>query len=85
MLAAVLGFVVTWWLTEAVPIPVTALLGLTPFVALGVAPADDVFAAFSSSKIFLIIGSFIIAEAMMRHGLDRRFAGWRRPSAPTSC
>lgn len=53
---------------------VTAVLGLCLCVALGVADGDTVFAAFSSSTIFLFIGSFIIAEAMMVHGLDRRFA-----------
>jgi solute carrier family 13 (sodium-dependent dicarboxylate transporter), member 2/3/5 len=41
---------------------------------LGVASSDDVFGAFVDSTIFLFIGSFIIAEAMLVHGLDRRFA-----------
>lgn len=74
MLAAVLTFVLVYWITEAIPIPVTAVLGLALAVVTGVAPAADVFGAFASSTIFLFIGGFIIAEAMMRHGLDRRFA-----------
>jgi solute carrier family 13 (sodium-dependent dicarboxylate transporter), member 2/3/5 len=73
-LAAVFAFVVVYWLTEPIPIPVTAVLGLAMCVLFGVAPAADVFGAFSSDTIFLFIGAFIIAEAMMRHGLDRRFA-----------
>jgi sodium-dependent dicarboxylate transporter 2/3/5 len=73
-LAAVLGLVVTWWITEAIPIPITGVVGLCLCVILGVASADDVFGSVADSTIFLFIGSFIIAEAMLVHGLDRRFA-----------
>ncbi|HUG84782.1 MAG TPA: DASS family sodium-coupled anion symporter, partial [Euzebya sp.] len=73
-LAAVLTFVVVFWVTEAIPIPVTAILGLALAVAAGVAPSAEVFGAFSSPVIFLFIGSFIIARAMTIHGLGRRFA-----------
>lgn len=80
-LAAVFVFVITWWLTEAIPIPVTAVLGLALAIVLNAVPADAedpaadvVFGAFSSSTIFLFIGGFIIAQAMRVHGLDRRFA-----------
>jgi sodium-dependent dicarboxylate transporter 2/3/5 len=73
-LAAVLAFVITYWLTEPIPIPVTSVLGLSLCVLLGVAPAATVFGSFSSGTIFLFIGSFIIAQAMMVHRLDRRFA-----------
>ena len=73
-LAAVFAFVIVYWLTEPIPIPVTALLALGMCVIFGVASAQDVFGAFSSPTIFLFIGAFIIAQAMMTHGLDRRFA-----------
>jgi len=73
-LAAIFAFVIVYWLTEPIPIPVTAILALAMCVLFGVASADTVFGAFSSDTIFLFIGAFIIAEAMMRHGLDRRFA-----------
>jgi len=73
-LAAVFAFVIVYWLTEPIPIPVTAVLALAMCVLFGAASANAVFGAFSSDTIFLFIGAFIIAEAMMRHGLDRRFA-----------
>jgi sodium-dependent dicarboxylate transporter 2/3/5 len=73
-LAAILALVVVWWITEAIPIPVAGIVGVTLCVAMGVAEADEVFGSFSDSTIFLFIGSFIIAEAMLVHGLDRRFA-----------
>ncbi|MGH8933877.1 MAG: SLC13 family permease [Egibacteraceae bacterium] len=75
VLAAVLALVIVWWITEAIPIPVTGILGVCLAAALGVVEdPDNVFASFSDSTIFLFIGSFIIAEAMLVHGLDRRLA-----------
>ncbi len=73
-LAGVLTFVIIAWITEAIPIPMTAVLGLALCVLTGVAPGAEVFGAFANSTIFLFIGSFIIAAAMMKHGLHRRFA-----------
>src|SRR3712207_5878089 len=82
-LAAILAFTIVYWLSEAIPIPATAVLALALCVLLnvpGVGPnADDsagdiVYGAFSSDTIFLFIGAFIIARAMVTHGLDRRFA-----------
>jgi sodium-dependent dicarboxylate transporter 2/3/5 len=73
-LAAVLAAVVILWVTEALPLPVTALLGAAACVVLGVAPARDVFAPFADPLIFLFIGAFILARAIFLHGLDRRVA-----------
>ena len=80
-LAAVMAFVVVYWVTEAIPIPVTAVIGLAvilnvPQVATGAEddPADVIFGSFADDTIFLFIGSFIIARAMIVHGLDKRFA-----------
>ncbi|MGH3490263.1 MAG: SLC13 family permease [Actinopolymorphaceae bacterium] len=73
-LAAVLVLVITLWITEAVPLPVGGLLGVVVVILLGVASADEVLAPFGSSTIFTFIGAFILAEAMLRHGLARRFA-----------
>ena len=73
-LAAVLAAVVVLWVTEALPLPVTALLGASLCVVLGVAPAREVFAPFADPLMFLFIGAFILARAIFLHGLDRRFA-----------
>jgi sodium-dependent dicarboxylate transporter 2/3/5 len=73
-LAAVMAAVVILWITEALPMPVTALLGAAAAVVLRVAPAKEVFAPFADPLIFLFIGSFIIARAIFLHGLDRRMA-----------
>ena len=73
-LLSVLGAVVVLWVTEAIPLPVTALLGPVLCVLLGIAPAKEVFRGFADPIIFLFLGSFLIAEAMLRHGLNRRIA-----------
>lgn len=73
-LAAILAWVVIYWVTEAIPLPATALLGPLLCVILGVAEMKAVFASFAHPIIFLFIGSFMIAQAMMVHGLDRRLA-----------
>jgi sodium-dependent dicarboxylate transporter 2/3/5 len=65
---------VVLWMTEALPLPVTALIGPTLAIVLHVAPARDAFAPFADLIIFLFIGSFMLAEAMFVHGLDRRIA-----------
>jgi sodium-dependent dicarboxylate transporter 2/3/5 len=73
-LAAVLSAVVLLWVTEALPLPVTALLGAALCVLLQVAPAKDVFAPFADPLMFLFIGAFMLSRAIFLHGLDRRVA-----------
>ncbi len=73
-LAAVMAAVVVLWITEAVAMPVAALIGASLCVVLRVAPAKEVFAPFADPIMFLFIGSFILARAIFLHGLDRRLA-----------
>lgn len=73
-LLAVVIFVATWWITEPVPIPVTSLMGPVIATLLGIVNPTQAFAPFSNPLIFLFMGSFMLATAMMSHGLDKRFA-----------
>jgi sodium-dependent dicarboxylate transporter 2/3/5 len=73
-LAVIVGVVVVLWFTEALPLAVTALLGAVACVVCGVAPAKEVFRPFADPLIFLFIGSFLLAEAIRLHRLDRRLA-----------
>ena len=75
-LLAIMVLVALWWITEPVPIPVTSLLGPTLAVISGAIPVSAAFSAFSNPMIFLFMGGFILAKAMMMHGLDKRFAYW---------
>lgn len=81
MLTAVMWLMIVLWITEALPLPVTSLVGLGLCATLGIAPddgerssADIVFGSFSSSVIFLLIGGFFFARAIQVHGLDQRLA-----------
>lgn len=73
-LAPILIAVIVLWITEALPLAVTALVGAVACVLAGVAPAKEVFRPFADPLIFLFIGSFLIAEAIRLHGIDRRLA-----------
>lgn len=73
-LLAIMTLVALWWITEPVPIPVTSLLGPTLAVVTGVVPAAAAFAPFANPMIFLFMGGFMLAKAMMMHNLDKRFA-----------
>lgn len=75
-LAAILSCVVVYWITEPIPIPITALLGTAMCVLLGLGSMKTVFASYAHPIIFLFIGSFFLAEALTVHGLDRRFGLW---------
>lgn len=80
-LAAILLAVITLWVTEAIPLAATALLGPAVAVMLGLAPVRTVLAPFADPIIFVFIGSFILAEAIFVHRLNERIAfgvmSWR--------
>jgi sodium-dependent dicarboxylate transporter 2/3/5 len=73
-LGAILAMMIVLWVTEALPLAVTALIGPILVILFGIAPAREAFAPFADPIIFLFIGSFMLAEAMFVHGLDRRIA-----------
>ncbi|HEX2203340.1 MAG TPA: DASS family sodium-coupled anion symporter [Longimicrobium sp.] len=72
--AAVGVWMAVWWMTEAIPIPATALIPLMAFPALGVAEIDTAAAPYANPLIFLFMGGFLLALAMQRWGLHRRVA-----------
>jgi len=73
MLGVVLWMAI-WWLTECVPLAVTALLPLILFPLSGIASAKETAPRYMSSIMFLFVGGFLIAQAMERCGLHQRIA-----------
>jgi len=63
-----------WWVTEAIPIPATALLPVALFPLLGIMKGETVTALYFNHVIFLFIGGFIMALAMEKWNLHRRIA-----------
>ena len=83
VLAALMALAVTWWITEALPAPVVALLIAAATVLFGVASPKQAFGAFGSPLLFMFVGSFFIAEAMAVHGLGERLARFTGARART--
>ena len=73
-LAAIFAAVVILWVTEVIPIAMTALLIAPVMVLCGVTDARAAFQPYADPLLFLFVGGFFIARAMTRHGLDRRLA-----------
>ena len=74
MVAGLVVWMAAWWMTEAVPLSVTALL---PFIWLplgGVMTANETASAYYAPILFLLLGGAFIALAIERTGLHRRLS-----------
>lgn len=71
---AVLVWVFTWWMTEAVPMPITSMAPLFLFPLFGISSADDVAHSYMDDVISLVLGSFILALAVEHYNIHRRLA-----------
>jgi sodium-dependent dicarboxylate transporter 2/3/5 len=63
-----------WWVTEAVPIPVTSLLPMIGLPLLGISDMKTATAPYANPVVYLFFGGFMIALAMERWNLHRRIA-----------
>lgn len=68
------AFMLIWWITEAVPLPVTALLPMVLLPVLGISSIKVATAPYANPIVFLFMGGFMIAIAMERWNLHRRIA-----------
>ena len=68
------AWIVVWWVTEAVPIPVTSLLPIVLFPATGILDASATATAYGDPIVFLLLGGFLLALAVERTGLHERIS-----------
>lgn len=64
----------SWWATEAVPVPVTALLPLALFPIFGIADFKTSALPYANPNIYLFMGGFILAIGIEASGLHKRMA-----------
>lgn len=72
--AAVALLMAAWWITEALPIPVTALVPVVALPLLDITTIEEATTPYANPLIFLFMGGFVIALAMEKWDLHRRIA-----------
>ena len=73
-MAAAAVLMAVWWVTEALPIPATALIPVALFPLVGIMKGHEVAQLYFNNVIFLFVGGFIMALAMQKWNLHRRIA-----------
>jgi solute carrier family 13 (sodium-dependent dicarboxylate transporter), member 2/3/5 len=71
---AIAGLMITWWVTEAMPMPVVALLPLILFPLLKISKLEETSAPYANPIIFLFMGGFMLGLAIEKWNLHRRIA-----------
>lgn len=75
----VTALMVVFWITEALPIPVTALLPILFFPLMGITGAKgqndiQLFAHYAYSTCYLLVGVGFMSGSMVKHGLHKRIS-----------
>ncbi len=78
-MAAIVTLMAVWWMTEAIPLPATALLPIVLFPLIGVHqnepnPLAATLEPYAHKMVFLFLGGFLIALAIEKWNLHRRIA-----------
>jgi sodium-dependent dicarboxylate transporter 2/3/5 len=74
LITGLTGWMALWWITEPVPIPVTALLPIVIVPLLSLDSIGNVTAPYAHPLIFLFLGGFVLSIAMERWNLHKRIA-----------
>lgn len=89
-MGAVMVWIVGWCVTQPVPLAVTGLLGVVLASVWGGIDTSVLFSGFSHKVTLMLLGTFVVAQAMQLHGVDRALSqgllsiGWIRKSPKRS-
>ena len=72
--AAIVVLMAIWWASEAIPVPVTALLPLALFPLFQITSFKSAALPYANPNIYLFLGGFMLAIAIERSGLHKRMA-----------
>ena len=71
---AIAGLMITWWVTEALPMPVVAMVPLILFPLLDISTLEQTAAPYANPIIFLFMGGFMLGLAIEKWNLHKRIA-----------
>ena len=74
LVLAIAALMISWWVLDAMPLAVVALVPIVLFPLLGVSSLKDVTKSYSDSIIFLFMGGFFIGIAIEKWNLHKRIA-----------
>lgn len=74
LLCGITGWMVIWWISEAVPIPVTSLLPMLLFPLFGISSAEAATSPYAHPLIFMFFGGFCLSIALEKTGLHQQIA-----------
>jgi solute carrier family 13 (sodium-dependent dicarboxylate transporter), member 2/3/5 len=74
LVLAIAGLMITWWITEALPMPVVALLPLVLFPLFNISTLEKTAVPYANPILFLFMGGFMLGLAIEKWNLHRRIA-----------
>ena len=70
------AWILIWWMSEVLPMPITSMMSIPIFAFLGVMPAGKVFAAFGTGPCMLVFGATLIIGLLKESNFIERYAYW---------
>lgn len=71
---AVAALMISWWITEAIPMPAVAIMPLVLFPLMGISKISETAAPYANEVIFLFMGGFMIGLGIEKWNLHKRIA-----------
>jgi solute carrier family 13 (sodium-dependent dicarboxylate transporter), member 2/3/5 len=71
---AVAALMITWWVSEALPMPAVALIPLVLFPLMNIMPVKEAASSYADNNIFLFMGGFMLGLAIEKWNLHKRIA-----------